>query len=499
MNRAKIGWIPFLPLLGLWLPLAWAAEDPHEPNDSRETATPILAGSGVVQEHRFRSNEDVDWIRLWVERDGFYQIEIPEATVAADADPVIELIAETGESLLFNPVDNGLEGQGETLGWTAELDGFVYLLMSHENAAVSAGADSRYGVRVTLPIAPQTGFLQGAVRSACDQAPIPWAQITTDPAADVRSQPDGRYGLPLYAGDYRVRVAASGYQAGAAAASVAENQASRLNFELTPLAGCAVAAVRPEGLTASDGDYSDRVRVDWSETADATAYEVYRCTSPSSGSCTRTGATTAGGFDDTAVQPGSTYYFRAKACQDGNCSDFSPQDSGYAEDVAAALPAGPATIGADAGAYADRIGVRWSAADGLNLYSLYRCTGLAQGACGLIAETAGTAHADAPLPAGSAYYYRVRGCNGARCSDLSAAARGYTAAEPVCTPGTARIQAVVISEPRDYCATEAIEIGPAAILQPDADVTAAAPQIRLLPEVRILAGAGFRAQAGSTP
>lgn len=497
MSRA--GWIPFLVLLGFGPSPAWAAEDPYEPNDSRETATPILAGSGLVQTHRFRSDDDVDWIRLWGVQDQVYQIEIPEVTVAADADPVIELIAETGEPLLFNPVNNGLEGQGEILGWTADRDAFVYLLVSHAKGAVSAGADSRYGVRITFPIAPQTGFLQGVVRSACDQASLPWTQITTNPAADVLSQPDGSYGLPLYAGDYQVSAAASGFQAGAAAVSVAENQASQLDFELTPLAGCAVAVARPAGLAATDGDYSDRVRVDWKEAADATAYEVYRCTSSSSGSCTRTGITTATGFDDTAVQPGSTYFFRAKACQAGNCSDFSPQDSGYAEDNAVALPATPGTIQADAGINTDRIGVRWSATDGLGLYSLYRCTNSAQDACGLIAETTGTAHSDAPLPAGSQYYYRVRGCTGELCSELSAAALGYTAAEPVCTQGTARIQSVVINETRDYCATETIEFGPAVTLQPGADVTATAPQTRLRPELRILAGAGFKALPESMP
>lgn len=492
MRISKYSWAPLL-LLSLLLQGVAADEDPYEPNDSRETATPILAGGGLVQQHRFRSADDVDWLRLWVEQDRLYQIEIPDDSVAADADPVIELIDDNGENLLFNPVNNGYAGQGEILGWTAEHQGFVYILISRDSGPLSGGKDGRYGVRVILPLAPQTGYLQGAVDSACDQTPIPWAQITTDPAADVLSQPDGSYGLPLFPGDYQVSVAASGFQAGGGAVSIVENQATTLDFALTPLAGCTLVAARPEGLAASDGDYADRVRVVWSDVANVEAYEVYRCTSSSSGSCTRAATTSALGYDDAAVQPGSTYYFRAKACQSGNCSEFSDQDSGYAKEAAVGLPAAPATIQADAGAYRDRIGVGWSAVSGLGLYSLYRCTSPSQGACTLIAETTGTAHTDSPLPPGAQYYYRARGCNGASCSELSAAALGYTAAEPACVQGVAQIQSLSLSDVRDYCATEGIEIGPAVTLRPGAQVVARAPWIRLLPPVNILAGAAFRA------
>jgi hypothetical protein len=83
-------------------------------------------------------------------------------------------------------------------------------------------------------------------------------------------------------------------------------------------------------VNASDGDFTDRVRVTWNEQDGATDYEVYRCTSASESDCgAALGTTAINGYDDTGGAPNTTYYYRVKACSGGPCGDFSPSDPGF--------------------------------------------------------------------------------------------------------------------------------------------------------------------------
>lgn len=83
-------------------------------------------------------------------------------------------------------------------------------------------------------------------------------------------------------------------------------------------------------VNASDGDFSDRVRVTWNEQDGATGYEVYRCTSALETDCGAVlGSTASNGYDDTGGALNTTYYYRVKACSGGPCGDFSPADPGF--------------------------------------------------------------------------------------------------------------------------------------------------------------------------
>ncbi|MHA1287493.1 MAG: BspA family leucine-rich repeat surface protein [Candidatus Thorarchaeota archaeon] len=86
----------------------------------------------------------------------------------------------------------------------------------------------------------------------------------------------------------------------------------------------------PSSISATDGTYTDRVYVSWSDVSSASSFEVYRCTSTSTSSCgsalTSQSGTTYNDYDGTA---GVTYYYRAKACNSGGCSAFSDYDTGY--------------------------------------------------------------------------------------------------------------------------------------------------------------------------
>lgn len=99
-----------------------------------------------------------------------------------------------------------------------------------------------------------------------------------------------------------------------------------LNLNLVP-----TAPGVPTGVAASDGTFGDKVQITWTAPAGATAYEVWRNTSNSSGSATKISATdiTGTSFDDTTANVGTTYYYWVKAKNAGGTSGFSGSNSGY--------------------------------------------------------------------------------------------------------------------------------------------------------------------------
>jgi len=92
---------------------------------------------------------------------------------------------------------------------------------------------------------------------------------------------------------------------------------------------CAAPPIVPSGLSASDGTYTDRVRVSWSPADGASNYTLYR--SDSSGSIGSSLTTTGGtSYDDTTAVSGyKYYYYRVKACNTLGCSAISGYDSGW--------------------------------------------------------------------------------------------------------------------------------------------------------------------------
>jgi fibronectin type 3 domain-containing protein len=92
----------------------------------------------------------------------------------------------------------------------------------------------------------------------------------------------------------------------------------------------AVTLAAPTGVQASDGTYTDRIRVSWNASGGATSYVVCRSDS-SSGSMTTAGISTSTSFDDTGadVVAGKTYWYWV-AAQSGTAeSPLSASDTGW--------------------------------------------------------------------------------------------------------------------------------------------------------------------------
>ena len=83
----------------------------------------------------------------------------------------------------------------------------------------------------------------------------------------------------------------------------------------------------PTGVTATDGTYSDKVKVSWSGVGEATSYNLYRSTSSSRPSSpTWTGVTSP--YSDMTAEPGVTYYYWVAAVNSAG-SAVSSYDTGY--------------------------------------------------------------------------------------------------------------------------------------------------------------------------
>ncbi len=196
-------------------------------------------------------------------------------------------------------------------------------------------------------------------------------------------------------------------------------------------------ATAPDPVTnvqASDGTYSDRVRVTWTASAGAATYEVHRA--PSEGGTYTLRGTTAGtSYDDTGVTQGTTYWYRVKACNTAGCSAFSVPDSGYASTGGGGgggggggtgqLPAQPQNVRASDGTDKEKIVVTWSSVTGADRYEVWRSTTGNDADFTRYGETTATSFQDTAPTMCQVYWYRVRAGNAAGWGPDSVADSGY--------------------------------------------------------------------------
>jgi hypothetical protein len=125
----------------------------------------------------------------------------------------------------------------------------------------------------------------------------------------------------------------------------------------------------PTGVTASDGAYTDRIRVTWTAVAGATGYRVLRLLP--GGSETPLPDLPAGTtlFDDTA--PGSllSVRYRVRALSAPGATLPSVADFGWRN-----IPA-PTGVAASDGAHADKVAISWNAIPGISEYRIRRSVG----------------------------------------------------------------------------------------------------------------------------
>lgn len=178
----------------------------------------------------------------------------------------------------------------------------------------------------------------------------------------------------------------------------------------------------PQNVQASDGTFSDRIRVTWSESIGASYYEVYRSDVPGA-DFLRVAQTGGTSYDDQEIVIGRTYYYKVKACNSIGCSDYSPTDSGFA---AVSQPAAPQNVQASDGTFSDRVRITWSPVSGAARYEVHRASSQ-DGPYELRGETTETSYDDTQVTPGTTYWYKVRAWNVLGYGPFSAPDSGYAA------------------------------------------------------------------------
>jgi hypothetical protein len=184
----------------------------------------------------------------------------------------------------------------------------------------------------------------------------------------------------------------------------------------------------PANVQATDGTFTDKVRVTWTGTS-GNWFRVYRNTTNDSGTSTALGSwqnTTT--YDDASAVAGTTYHYWVRAASDNtgaNISAFSTGDTGFRATSGPVVTV-PASVQASDGTFTDKVQVTWTGTAG-NWFRVYRNTTNDSGTSTALGSWQNTTtYDDASAVAGTTYHYWVRAASDNSGANISAFSTGDT-------------------------------------------------------------------------
>ena len=188
----------------------------------------------------------------------------------------------------------------------------------------------------------------------------------------------------------------------------------------------------PAGVSASDGEFVDKIRVSWDPAESATGYTVYRLEQFGAiGMYTALGDTPDTQYDDATAEFGKTHFYKIKATNFFGESGFSEADEGYLS--TSVIPDIPTGLTASDGTYPDKVHVSWDVVSEAETYKLYRAPVSHWIAFyELIAETSATGYDDTTARFETRYNYSVRAANSIGDSEYCASDQGWRHNENAC-------------------------------------------------------------------
>lgn len=159
-------------------------------------------------------------------------------------------------------------------------------------------------------------------------------------------------------------------------------------------------------VTGPEVTDSRSLRLSWEKMEDAAAYRIYRSryADRKYEVLADVDGAAALHYEDRAVEPGVTYYYKVKALyRRGNATGVSLADGCHSAATAPSAPVG-LTLRQTA---TDELTVTWSAAAGASCYNLYRASkGNGKYTC-IAKKLKNTSYVDTGLENGKVYYYKV--------------------------------------------------------------------------------------------
>jgi hypothetical protein len=160
----------------------------------------------------------------------------------------------------------------------------------------------------------------------------------------------------------------------------------------------------PADIIASQGTYTNKVRVTWTASGNTLGCEILRAATDQTNAGVVIGTAATDMHDDEETAPGVLYYYRIRATNSFGVSALSTSAAGYC--AVTSLDA-PANVAASDGTYTNKIRVAWSLVNGANTYQVYRSLTANSNEFNYAGSTNVNRYDDFTAERELTYYYRV--------------------------------------------------------------------------------------------
>ncbi|MBI3986423.1 MAG: Ig-like domain-containing protein, partial [Lentisphaerae bacterium] len=161
----------------------------------------------------------------------------------------------------------------------------------------------------------------------------------------------------------------------------------------------------PTGVSASDGTYTDRIRVSWTVMSEASSYQVWRGFTNSFGSASQAGTAASPPYDDTSAGQDRKYFYWIKPVNNyGAAGAESTPDSGWRSLAA------PGGVSASDSEFTDRVVVQWQSVSGATGYQVWRSVSNTSASASQLAIAGDTPYLDMTAETPT-YFYWVKATN----------------------------------------------------------------------------------------
>ena len=325
---------------------------------------------------------------------------------------------------------------------------FIQAASSSTGANASSYSLINSGYRITAPVVTIPSSVNASDGTYSDKVRITWSGTSGNFFRVIRNTSNSTsagtvisnwQNSQFFYDDFSAAAGTTYYYFIQAASSNAGTNASSYSLINSGYRSTAPVVTIPSSVNASDGTYSDKVRITWSGTF-GNYFRIYRGTTSSSFSCLPicNWQNTQSFFDDFSAVPGTTYFYFVQAASsiDGaNESNLSTYNSGYR--ITAPVVTIPSSVNASDGTYSDKVRITWSGTSG-NFFRVIRNTSNSTSAGTVISNWQNTQlfYDDLTALAGTTYYYFVQAASsstGANASIYSAINSGYRIIAPIVT------------------------------------------------------------------